>query len=185
MLPHVSSMIPAVALWVYGVVFMVNGFFSLGKADPKGTGVVSMAGGTINLVFAFVLAGACLIGFYMGVLAEPVAIVGIVTALLIFHFGILCWSVGPALVWGLDLKAAVASIFFIAPFLVVFGAFFLINHMYWFACNAVLWALVVSLFGLVVHGKLNPKIAGWVWILESVGTCFVPATILFLGYTLH
>jgi hypothetical protein len=184
MLPPVSSMIPAIALWVYGVVFMVNGFFSLGKADPKGTGVVSMAGGAINTVFAFILAGACLIGFYMGALAEPVAMVGLVTALLIFHFGILCWSVGPALTWGLDLKAAVTSLFFIAPFLVVYCPFFISHGMYWFAVNVCAWAVVVSLFGLVVHGKLNPKIAGWVWIIESVGTCFVPATILFLGGTL-
>lgn len=184
MLPLVSSMIPCIALWVYGVVFMVNGVFSFGKADPKGTGVVSMAGGTINIGFAFILAGACLLGFYQGILAEPVAMVGLVTALLIFHFGIPCWTIGPALTWGLDLKAGAATIFFIAPFLLVYAPFFISHGMYWFAVNVCAWAVVVSLFALVVHGKINPKIVGWVWIIESIGTCFIPATILMLGYPL-
>ena len=51
-LPTVMSIIPVIAFWIYGVVFLVNGFFGLGKVDPKGTGVVSLVGGTLNTIFA-------------------------------------------------------------------------------------------------------------------------------------
>lgn len=183
-LPTVMNAIPCIALWVYGVVFLVNGFFGLGKADPKGTGMVSLAGGTINGIFAFILIFLGALTFWLGMIPEPAAVVLIVVGLLIFHFAIPCWTVGPALLWGHDLKAAAVAAIFIGAFILAYIPIFLSLGMVWFAINCLLWSWVIFSLVLVAFGKANIKVMGWTFLIESVVTCFIPGIILFLGYPL-
>ncbi|MDH5695799.1 MAG: AmiS/UreI family transporter [Dehalococcoidia bacterium] len=183
-LPTVMNAIPMVAVWVYGVVFLVNGFFGLGKIEPKGTGVVSLACGTINVIFAFILIFLGILTFWLGQIPETAAVVAIVTGLLIFHFGIPCFTFSTSLIWGLDLKAAAVAAIFIGPFTLVYVPVFVSLGMLWFAANCVLWSWAIFSLVLMAYGKASPKVVGWTFIIESVVTCFVPGTILLLGYTL-
>jgi hypothetical protein len=168
-------------MWVYGVVFFVIAFYGFGKVDAKGVGIVAAVGGVMNVIFAMILIGASLIGFYTGGLVEPVAMVGLVTALLVFHFGIPALTVGFGNLFGVIPRGASFAAIFIGIFILLYIPFFMSHGMFWFAANCLLWSWVIFSFLLVVFGKLNPKVMAWSFLILSFVTCFIPAGILFLG----
>lgn len=183
-LPVFGNAVSVIALWIYGMVFFVNGFFTLGKCDPKGTGTVNVVGGVLNITFAFVLILLSTFAFWQGKIPESAASFFLLIGLLIFHFGVATQVVGWSSIFGIDLKASAWAIIYIAAFLLLYFPLFMRLNMVWFAINSVLWSWAVISFVLVVYEKLSPKTSAWTWIIESIITCFIPATLLFLGYPL-
>lgn len=183
-LPVIGNAIGATALWIYGLAFFVNGIFTLGKCEQKGHGIVNVVAGVFNMTFAFILVLASLIAFWQGKIPETTASFNVLVGLLIWHFGVPTQTIGWGQLFRFDHKASAWALIYIAAFLLVYCPLFISLNAYWFAANVVLWAWIVISFVLVVYGKLNPKISGWCWIIESVITCFVPAAIMMLGYPL-
>ncbi len=180
----VAGALTAVALFFFGLAFIVLGMMGLGKGKANGAGVVFYLVGIVTGILGFGLLVVSLYGFVAGTLPEAAAAGNIATAFLVFIFAFTWLAAGMINMQGYDLMPLGNAAILMGLFMFVYAAIFAQARAWWLLVDVVSWAWAFWSVTLASHGKISLKIVGWTFLIQAFYTLWIPAAILLLGIPL-
>ncbi len=171
-------MIALVLLYVGGVLFL-NGIWLLGHISNREVGVMNIFTGGIGLI-------AAVMALFLGAVNDDITFIALASYILLFAFTYLWVAInqymnpdGRGLGWYCLFVAITAAPTAWITLTTAGGQSWLI----WLGVNWAAWAVLWFLYFLLLAQRLPiTRLAGYVTLVEGIGTGWIPAYLLLNGY---